>query len=169
MINPCGFHYDTPQDYKDHMKTVHLDAFTCDQCMYVGESQYAIALHASYTGHASLVCKHGSCEKTYSRLDTLQRHQRAHQDDARRFPCTWCKKHQGKNGFKRKDHLTQHLRNYHHIGEDERVEKLVNRNYPCPQPGCDRTNDKAYIRKHDLRAHLRKIHGTIDFPGNIGE
>jgi hypothetical protein len=32
--------------------------------------------------------------------------------------------------------------------------------FSFPQPGCDRINAKGYFRKYDLRAHLRKVHGT---------
>lgn len=37
--------------------------------------------------------------------------------------------------------------------------------FPCLQPGCDRINAKGYFRKSDLRAHLRKVHGTDGFSG----
>jgi hypothetical protein len=37
--------------------------------------------------------------------------------------------------------------------------------FPCLQPGCDRINAKGYFRKSDLRAHLRKFHGTDGFSG----
>ena len=182
------------------MRAMHPDVFTCDECMYVGKTLYEIGLHAANTGHASFICKHNGCEKKFSRLDTYQRHQQTHREDAKRFPCKYCKKYRGKNGFKRKDHLTQHIRNYHHIGEGEQVACFERRwcplkdcdnstpveanyltpgaftsskewvkhmrtihdksHFDCPQPGCDRINGKGYFRPADLRAHLRKAHGT---------
>ena len=147
------------------------------------------------------MCKHEGCEKKFSRLDTYQRHQRTHQEDAKRFPCKYCKKYRGKNAFGRKDHLTQHVRGYHHINEGGQGETPYDRKwcpkkdcidtipsmadyrqpgvfrspkewfkhvrtvhdeseYSCPQHGCDRVNGKGYFREADLRAHLRKVHGT---------
>jgi hypothetical protein len=32
--------------------------------------------------------------------------------------------------------------------------------FSCPQAGCVRVNGKGYFRDYDLRAHLRKVHGT---------
>jgi len=201
IIPSCEFRYTSQWQYKEHMRAVHQDAFTCDECMYVGSGQYGLGLHASNTGHASFICKHDGCEKKFSRLDTYQRHQRTHREDAKRFPCKYCKKYRGKSAFKRKDHLTQHVRNYHHIGEDKQRGHLLDRKwcpkkecteskpatvfirdlgvftsskewvkhmrtvhdeseFSCPQPGCDRVNGKGYFREADLRAHLRKVHGT---------
>jgi len=201
IIRSCEFRCNEWQDYATHLQAAHQDAFTCDECMHVGKTQDAIALHASNTGHASFICKNEDCEKKFSRLDTYQRHQRTHREDAKRFPCKYCKKYRGKSAFKRKDHLTQHVRNYHHIGEDKQRGHLHNRQwcpkkecteskpvpllnrdvgvftsskewvkhmrtvhdeseFPCPQPGCDRIDGKGYFREADLRAHLRKVHGT---------
>jgi hypothetical protein len=204
VIHSCGFRFTRSRDYQPHLRAVHQDVFTCDECMYVGKSQYEVALHASNTGHASFSCNHDGCGKRFSRLDTYQRHERTHREDAKRFPCRYCKKYRGPKGFKRKDHLTQHIRNYHHIGEDEEVGKMFDRKwcpkqectdskpdsmphwdrggkgtfasskewikhirtvhdeseFSCPQPGCDRVNGKGYFCQNDLRAHLRKVHGT---------
>lgn len=63
----------------------------------------------------------------------MNRHYLNHQSEAKRYPCPHCKKYKGKFGFKRKDHLTQHLRGYHHIGEDE-VSRNTGRS--CTHPDC---------------------------------
>jgi len=201
VIGSCEFRYDQGWDCKTHLQAVHQDIFTCDECMYVGKNQFEVGLHASNTGHASFICKHDGCEKKFSRLDTYQRHQRTHREDAKRFPCKYCRKYRGKNAFKRKDHLTQHVRNYHHIGEGEQIGHMDDRKwcpkarcteskpatvswrapgvfasskewvkhmrtvhdesgFSCPQHGCDRINGNGYFRPADLRAHLRKVHGT---------
>jgi hypothetical protein len=200
-VESCEFRYVSAQDGRNHMQTMHWAADTCDQCLEVFRCIQSLEMHTYMTGHIGFICKQDDCEKGFSRWDTYTRHQRTHQKDARRFPCKYCKKYKGKNGFKRKDHLTQHVRNYHHIGEDDissrhwrkwcpkldctesrpagvpmwsdqsafpSSKECINHirtehdesEFSCPQPGCDRVNGKGYFRKNDLRAHLRKVHGT---------
>jgi hypothetical protein len=197
----CGFSCITEQEYKSHMQIAHGYVYACGHCIEVFKSRLGLEWHISDTGHASLVCNHENCGKIFSRVDTYQRHQRNHQKDAKLFSCKYCKKYRGRNGFKRKDHLNQHIRNYHHIGEDEATGVSYQRRwcpkkecpesrpentlwnapgvftsskawiehmrtvheeseFSCPQPGCDRINGKGYFRGNDLRAHLRKVHGT---------
>jgi len=147
------------------MEAEHHDAFVCDECMYVGMSHYEVGLHASDTGHASFICKHDGCEKKFARLDTYQRHQRTHREDAKRFPCKYCKKYRGKNGFKRKDHLTQHVRNYHHIGEGKQI-LYSNGHQWCPKKEC--TDSKpatvpfwfqgVFTSSKEWVNHMRTVH-----------
>ncbi|RYP48452.1 hypothetical protein DL768_005654 [Monosporascus sp. mg162] len=55
------------------------------------------------------------------RLDALNRHITNKSSDAPQYPCGYCYRHQGTNGFRRYDHLVQHLKVYHKI---ETVDKL---------------------------------------------
>jgi len=166
----CEFQYTSQSAYKDHMRAMHQDVLTCDECMYAGKSQYEIALHASSTGHASFICKHDGCEKKFARLDTYQRHQRTHREDAKRFPCKYCRKYRGKNGFKRKDHLTQHVRIYHHIGEGEQIGHKFDRKW-CPKEECSQSKP-AFMSFRDQGAftssdgwikHMRTVHDESEW------
>ena len=199
-VQPCNHvHIYQSQDYRDHLKTSHPGIYICAQCNTTFDNQARLEQHASESGHASFLCDYQDCGKTFSRLDTYQRHQKKHQEDANRFPCKYCKKYRGMNGFKRKDHLTQHLRGYHHIGEGEAKSlwtvrrscnhvdcpehtqglphndprhpflnyfelkkhiKIVHNttDYPCPELNCDRVDAKGYMRRGDLRTHLKKVH-----------
>ena len=170
----CEFRYTSQWQCKEHMRAMHQDAFTCEECIYVGKSQYELGLHAFATGHASFICKHDDCEKRFSRLDTYQRHQRTHLEDAKRFPCKYCKKYRGKNGFKRKDHLNQHVRNYHHIGEDEQVGTIPNRKW-CPKRECAKArhdDSVEYVRlstqgvfpsSKEWVKHMRTVHDESEY------
>ncbi|KAH6881953.1 hypothetical protein BKA58DRAFT_372474 [Alternaria rosae] len=170
IILSCEFRYTSQWQCKEHMRAMHQDAFTCEQCMYVGTSHYELGLHASDTGHASFICKHDDCEKRFSRLDTYQRHERTHREDAKRFPCMHCRKYQGKNGFKRKDHLTQHLRNYHHIGEDKQVGHLRDRKW-CPKKECTESRpasvafweEGVFRESKEWVKHVRTVHDESEF------
>ncbi|KAJ5058630.1 hypothetical protein J3E72DRAFT_196388, partial [Bipolaris maydis] len=97
---------------------------------------------------------------------------RKHRDDAKRFPCKYCKKYRGSNGFKRRDHLTQHIRNYHHIGEDGSRRYSTFECFWCPIIGCSDHKDSPnnvgksrafYVSKEYIK-HLRTVHDQSDFP-----
>ncbi|EMD90784.1 hypothetical protein COCC4DRAFT_159232 [Bipolaris maydis ATCC 48331] len=96
---------------------------------------------------------------------------RKHRDDAKRFPCKYCKKYRGSNGFKRRDHLVQHVRNYHHIGEDSRGHYDAYALW-CPSIGCsdhaDSPNNvgkrQAFHNSTQYIKHLRTVHDQSDLP-----
>jgi len=60
------------------------------------------------------------CGSLFSRLDVLNRHLKSFGTDLPGYPCHFCRRHRGENGFRRQDHLLQHMRNYHHheIGDN---------------------------------------------------
>ncbi|ORY01805.1 hypothetical protein BCR34DRAFT_90324 [Clohesyomyces aquaticus] len=202
---PCDYLYSsTGGAYRNHFANSHPELLKCSECNESFLNQWRFEVHAYQTGHRAITCTHAECGKAFARIDIFQRHQKTHEDVVKRHPCKHCRKYRGENGFKRKDHLTQHLRNYHHIGEDDarngtrilsfanmscpvedcvdyrgpgtawkdlpfqkssdraqHMRKVHNESiYPCPEPGCDRVGGKGYIRRADLRAHLRKVHGT---------
>lgn len=65
------------------------------------------------TGHVAYKCP--SCDSTFSRRDVMLRHGLQHSAPTTKYSCKHCKKWRAPNGFKRQDHLIQHMRNYHHI------------------------------------------------------
>jgi hypothetical protein len=170
-VQPCNHvHVYRDQDYRDHLKTSHPGLFICAQCDTPFDKQFLLERHASNSGHASFLCDRQDCGKTFLRLDTYQRHWKVHQDDTERFPCKYCKKYRGTNGFKRKDHLTQHLRGYHHIGEDEALKS--NSGYSCTEPDCSEYRElnnrfhasHAFTKRPDYVKHMKAVHDTSEFP-----
>ncbi|CAN9188281.1 unnamed protein product [Alternaria alternata] len=169
-IRPCEFRYIVAQDGIHHMQTMHQGMTSCDQCQEVFESVWLLDGHASGLGHTAFICKQEDCEKGFTRSDTYTRHQRIHQKDARRFPCKYCKKYRGKNGFKRKDHLTQHVRNYHHIGEDDAFVDYDRR--WCLKADCTKSMPAGISYPYEQRAfqsskkwidHMRTEHDESEF------
>lgn len=192
----CDFTCDRRDKIPDHMRVTHSEFRACNQCKTAFSSIAALGKHASETGHASFSCPEEGCGKACSRFDVFERHQVTHRLDVTRFPCQHCRRHRGVNGFKRKDHLTQHLRNYHHIGVDDvsgnsrscphgdcpewkpagtqgdqhafqkgsdyiaHMRKVHKESeFPCTEPGCDRTGPKGYFRMRDFQKHKLKAHG----------
>ncbi|PMD43920.1 hypothetical protein L207DRAFT_267390 [Hyaloscypha variabilis F] len=62
-------------------------------------------------------CGINSCTKSYKRRSDLQRHQLSH-SPSKDYACRFglCPR-AGRNGFKRKDHLKQHLRQVHGVSQ----------------------------------------------------
>lgn len=195
-ILSCDSTFQTQSEIPVHVRRVHSELRACNQCKSVFSDFTSLGRHASETGHASFFCQEEGCEKAYSRFDVFQRHQDTHRTNVHRFPCQHCRRHRGASGFKRWDHLTQHLRNYHHIGVDDvfgnsrscphencpewrpedtwgdrhafqkssdyiaHMRKVHKESeFPCTEPGCNRTGPKGYFRMRDLRKHKLKEHG----------
>lgn len=78
-------------------------------------------------------------------------------------------RYRGESGFKRKDHLAQHIRNYHHI--DLNAQDPNNENpedYSCTFEGCEKTGFNAFESEKLLKAHLKKEHPSpyqCSYPG----
>jgi hypothetical protein len=72
-------------------------------------------LSQSTTKSRRLICGLNGCAKSYGRKYELHRHQRAH-SGIRSYSCGFdrCDR-SGHNGFARKDHLMQHLRQVHKV------------------------------------------------------
>ncbi|KAL2358214.1 hypothetical protein BJ546DRAFT_803693, partial [Cryomyces antarcticus] len=93
-----------------------------------------------------------------------------HAVECPRYPCTHCKRHRGADGFKRKDHLTQHLRNYHHIEADGEGTS----GYSCSHEDCAAFRSSpgglhsphlhAFQKKSDYTAHMKKEHDESPHP-----
>ncbi|KAH0551416.1 hypothetical protein GP486_007369 [Trichoglossum hirsutum] len=142
----------------------------CHECGYQSDTHYELSLHAHRTGHAPYRCQFPGCLSVFSSHDTMIRHQTKHNDEATRYSCSYCRKYRGPNGFKRKDHLRQHVLNYHHINEPSgnRYEVLYGFG-ACPRAGCTEYRDRyvhpmPFKKKSEYTEHMRKVHNESPFP-----
>ena len=155
-----------------HMRTAHAELRSCSECGAAFSAKYELSEHAEETGHAAFICEQPNCGSAFSRYDTYERHLKIHEDDVKRYACPHCKKHRGVNGFKRKDHLTQHLRNYHHIGEDEaRSSPYGIGGKSCPHKDCSEwrpvsslVKNNAFQKVSEYTKHMKKVHDESPFP-----
>ena len=124
--------------------------------------------------HTAYACRFPDCGSGAARLTDLLRHQLTHISSVARHPCPHCRRyfepslyfrleadwnrHRGTNGFKRKDHLRQHIRNYHHIEADG--SQFGPLTFECPREDCDRIGSTAFEGKKLLQLHLRKDHDS---------
>ncbi|KAK8094695.1 hypothetical protein PG997_001380 [Apiospora hydei] len=118
----------------------------------------------------------------------MQRHIDGYATDVPKFPCKFCKFHHGKHGFRRRDHLVQHLRGYHKFDDEEvreacpATKKLRILQLPtCPHRGCEFFRDdsfhklklseqmsqKPFSTQSALSKHLKEIHKQTPFPCDV--
>ncbi|RYP57665.1 hypothetical protein DL770_010611 [Monosporascus sp. CRB-9-2] len=85
---------------------------SCTECLHEFTNTAQLNKHAKGTSHHAYGC---ICGSKFTRLDALNRHITNKSSDAPQYPCGYCYRHQGTNGFRRYDHLVQHLKGYHKI------------------------------------------------------
>ncbi|KAI1210755.1 uncharacterized protein F4807DRAFT_57968 [Annulohypoxylon truncatum] len=168
----------------DHQQIQGPTPFSCLVCLASFPSRSQLEVHAKQSAHDAFAC---SCGQSFQRLDALVRHQRSFRQDIHLFPCTFCKRHRGKQGFRRRDHLVQHLSGYHKFNSDKIVETLPKQRHSsdfvhCIYPGCELNPSEwhrhdyseqprvyYFTRRSDYTKHLREVHEITPFPCPITE
>ncbi|KAF7889969.1 uncharacterized protein EAF02_002384 [Botrytis sinoallii] len=132
-----------------HLKKCHgAIQLACHQCGGVFKNMGHLDHHAYRSGHSAYICRYPDCESTAGRLSDLIRHQARHEEDVPRHPCPHCSTYRGNDGFKRKDHLKQHIGNYHKI-EIRHTGLIFHSPFLCKHVNCQ---SPAAIRTQDLRS-----------------
>ncbi|PVH83877.1 hypothetical protein DL98DRAFT_104933 [Cadophora sp. DSE1049] len=165
-------HFDTPTTYD------------CVECGHSSSSKADLLRHAKELQHRPYACE---CGSSFSRLDVLNRHLEKFDPEDPKHPCKYCRRHRGPNGFRRLDHLMQHIRNYHHHEMDNEPRKgtdtsrLVN-NFPtCPHSDCPGFRDdtfkqqsrkiqhagKPFATQSAFTKHTRDTHNECIFPCDV--
>ena len=141
----------------------------------------SLAEHARSSGHTIIQCNYEGCGKGFNRQDTFLRHMAIHKTVSQiRFPCNLCKKYRGKQGFKRRDHLIQHLRNLHTVNDKDlssRSSRSRVQGFSCPHEECSEYRGEldteidpklhAFDKLSKLTQHLKKVHDESKFPCSV--
>ena len=154
----------------------------CVECDEVFRSSQAVNDHGGRSGHNPFSC---ICGSAFSRSDALSRHLKAKAPSRKlpQHPCPHCRRHRGMDGFRRRDHLIQHLRTYHKFEAEEKIHITVKGlNYcmfvpTCPYSTCpeyrrpefhclprkeqDRT--KPFKNRQEYTKHMRNVHNKTPF------
>jgi hypothetical protein len=163
-----------------------LDWVKCQECQEVFRSKGDLLQHAMERQHRPYGCE---CGALFSRLDVYYRHLESLDETDPKYPCIYCRRHRGAEGFRRKDHLTQHIRNYHHHEVDEPVTGLPSKpksrlrySFPvCPHLGCPHYRDEAFKQlprsvQQETKPfssmsvytkHMREEHDECSFPCDV--
>ncbi len=104
-----------------HQKTPHVSGHgrmavdnpnDCVECGVSLLTKADLLRHAKEYPPQPYAC---DCGSAFSRLYVLNRHLRAFNFNTPQYPCKYYKRHRGQDGFRRLDHLRQHIRNHHHM------------------------------------------------------
>jgi hypothetical protein len=159
--------------------------FDCYACKLTFKSKADLLRHGKELQHQPYACE---CGILFSRLDVLNRHLEAFGTDDPKYPCKYCKRHRGAEGFRRLDHLNQHMRNYHHHEIDkepiEQKAKSTRLKYSfpvCPHLDCPQYRDgpfkelplrvqaqqKPFESQSAYTKHMREVHNECTFPCDV--
>ncbi|KAI1454809.1 hypothetical protein F4805DRAFT_477296 [Annulohypoxylon moriforme] len=172
-------------DKFDHQLVQGPVPYSCNQCLASFKKNSQLEEHARQSKHEVFTC---SCGKRFARRDAFVRHQRSFLENGEPFPCTFCKRHRGKNGFRRRDHLIQHLSSYHKFDSDK-IENIVpverlsyDGNIHCICPGCEfyvegfasldyseRRKQAPFKKRSEYMKHMREAHKVTPFPCPVAE
>ncbi|KAJ2997327.1 hypothetical protein NUW58_g682 [Xylaria curta] len=129
-----------------------------------------------------------ACGVVFTRLYTLERHiQGADKQRVPGYPCHECPAYQGKNGFRRKDHLVQHLKFFHKYSDDQlsagtssRRTRRFNISVCCFSEcdyyrgpefrdlGIDQQNDnRPFDKQSDYTNHMKREHNWSPYPCKV--
>ncbi|KAG9232011.1 hypothetical protein BJ875DRAFT_497845 [Amylocarpus encephaloides] len=168
-----------------HGRCDHHYINQCAICSISFPTKAALHVHTKETEHTPYSC---ICGKLFSRIDVLDRHIHSSHSLAASYPCPHCKKHRGSQAFRRRDHLTQHLKGYHNMDlslasdSDESLDnqpsqessttrkKRTPKSLFCPNDACCKGNSDlgvlriAYQTQSQLTQHIREVHDESLFP-----
>lgn len=159
--------------------------FSCAQCHESFPNKNQLDKHGRKAIHKAFAC---SCGRSFPRSDALYRHLQSNFEDGYQFRCTFRKCPRSKRGFSRRDHLGQHLQNYHKLDQKQfneviPVQRHTLNTYRCIVPMCELNrgeetqdihwtewNDQAPFKKRsDCMRHLKEVHNFTPFPCPVAE
>jgi len=165
-----------------HGRVLTLTPNDCIECEESFLSKSKLLRHAKEVQHQPYGCE---CGALFSRLDVLNRHLESFSNEDPKYPCKYCKLHRGQDGFRRLDHLSQHIRNYHHFeldAEANGAESRLKYAFPvCPHPECPQYRDetfkqlprktqaenKPFNSQSAYTKHMRDEHNECTFPCDV--
>ncbi|KAF0328140.1 amp-binding enzyme protein [Colletotrichum asianum] len=190
----CEERFVTVAEREGHQRRPHLEGhrrletshpFSCAECKEVFNSKAKLQQHANEAQHSPFACV---CGRKFARLDVLNRHLDSLGNEMPKYPCSFCKKHRGNNGFKRRDHLVQHIRGYHKFEAEEKLGDILpsrrgKYGIPpvCPYPGCEfhrgdffkdlsaeeQRSTKPFSTQAEYTKHMKEAHDFTPFPCNV--
>ncbi|KAI3335757.1 hypothetical protein F4824DRAFT_489379 [Ustulina deusta] len=155
------------------------------------EGQSWLALPSPHVGQHFVISQSPfkcHCGKEFARLYTLERHiQSARKHVVPEHPCHECTAYQGKNGFRRKDHLVQHLRVFHKYDHDQlaalfRPRRTRMLHIPvCHFESCEyyrgpefkdldigqQEKNRPFDKQSDYTAHMKEEHDWSPYPCKV--
>ncbi|KAI1428405.1 hypothetical protein F5Y12DRAFT_711041 [Xylaria sp. FL1777] len=191
----CNSRFYNCEDIRSHRDTPHSPShravwddltITCAECNRIFENKTQLHKHSKDQKHNRYAC---SCGVNFARNGVLTRHLESFTKESAKYPCTLCRRHQGNQSFRRKDHLIQHFQGYHKMDQDD----INNASPPksqvqsrqiliCPHADCEAYRDdafktlgwreqfdgKPFQTQSDYNKHMRDIHKESTFSCPVG-
>ncbi|KAF6832122.1 CROL alpha [Colletotrichum plurivorum] len=157
----------------------------CIECRAEFRNKAKLQKHANEAQHSPFACL---CGKKFARLDVLNRHLDSLRDGMPKYPCSFCKKHRGKDGFRRRDHLLQHIRGYHKFEAEDKIGDILpsrRGRYQappvCPHRECsfyrddsfkemtaeEQMKNKPFETQSEYTKHMKMVHDYTPFPCTV--
>ncbi|KAI1366344.1 hypothetical protein F5Y08DRAFT_301400 [Xylaria arbuscula] len=177
-------HRGSPHSPRHHL-VWNDSAISCAECGDIAEDESKLISHAKNQKHSPYAC---SCGVKFARTDALNRHIKSFLKESAKYQCTFCKRHRGKNAFRRRDHLVQHLRGYHKMDPEEindvspPTSRVQSRQILCcPHPNCAAYRDDDFMalpwkeqfegrpfqQQSDYNKHMREVHEESSFSCSV--
>ncbi|MCJ1349904.1 hypothetical protein MMC31_008147 [Peltigera leucophlebia] len=168
----------SPENHDDHEPVKSAFPNTCMECNQSFKKVNDLYYHCRRESHAAFMCK---CGERYTRSDVLNRHVKTNRPEPQKYTCPHCKSRRGGKSFKRKDHLTQHIRGYHHIGTHESYNVRDQGFYLCPHSNCPQYREpesfdwtiriwfqnKPFDTYKGFIQHMRTVHDDTPFQCDV--
>ncbi|KAI0485856.1 hypothetical protein F4859DRAFT_398075 [Xylaria cf. heliscus] len=190
----CSNLFSNREVQRRHQYTPHLpshrevwndSAIACAECNETFQNSYELGKHATANKHSPRAC---SCGTKFARYDVLIRHLESLTKESAKYQCKFCKHHRGKQAFRRRDHLVQHLRGYHKMEPEE-----INNAFPpkthvrshqiliCPYVECkayrgdafkalpwmQQYKGRPFQKQSDYNKHMRDVHKESAFSCSV--
>ncbi|KAK1728165.1 uncharacterized protein BDZ83DRAFT_152344 [Colletotrichum acutatum] len=168
-----------------HKRVDEEHPLVCVECLVEFKSMAKLQEHGYDAQHSPFAC---SCGRNFARLDVLNRHLDSLGTDLPKFPCQFCKNHRGKNGFRRRDHLLQHVRGYHKFEAEEKIDGIMPNHrgkYQTP-PVChfvdclhhrddifetlsreEQNRSKPFESQSEYTKHMKNAHDFTQYPCTV--
>ncbi|EME49263.1 hypothetical protein DOTSEDRAFT_68136 [Dothistroma septosporum NZE10] len=145
--------------------TQRRDRHRCKECDSRFLTASSLETHARDLFHKTFVCSEPGCDKSYCRMDLYTRHKKDHKPSKMHF-CDHCPRNRAKS-FKRKDHLTQHVRNchrklssFHDASDLNDPRRTLDQESTYSRPFHDSDEDNSSVPR--LMGHRRDISSNTD-------
>ncbi|KAI0966002.1 hypothetical protein F4678DRAFT_309057 [Xylaria arbuscula] len=191
----CDSCFYSCREIRAHQETPHLprhhevwdeSALACAECGEAVAQRWQLLKHAKDQKHSPYAC---FCGVKFARNDVLIRHLKSFTKESAQYPCTFCKRHRGKQAFRRRDHLVQHLRGYHKMESEDINEispptsRVQSRQVlSCPHADCEAYRDdsfkalgwteqfegRPFPKQSDYNKHMRDVHQESTFSCPVG-
>ncbi|KAI1842763.1 hypothetical protein JX266_011084 [Neoarthrinium moseri] len=170
----------------DHYQVEANHPNECVECGEICPNRAQLQGHSIEMQHSPFRC---ACGVKFARLDVLHRHIDSYANAMPKFPCSFCKRHRERRGFRRRDHLVQHLRGYHKFDSKEinqavpaARERTIEWVLPvCSHSGCEHHRGESFYelsqqeqiqqrpfgKRSELTKHLKDDHGETPFPCDV--